>query len=294
MNKNGTLLSCLLVIAGLSASSAIAEPIAMNGPDGVYIPVVPVGEVKVESDKKLRPSEEEEVLETFNRLVKEVQENEARAAKQREETFNEIISNTGKAIGEIEGNKEGTQGKKNEVLFSLFQNMFSISSVMGKPKRTDVASIPDADEESSKRKRESIREQELTALSQQSAGTAGQTMLPVEGDDAQIETLDSVWISPGLAAAVAVLHSPLSTHPYVRALLKYEVLYKNPEVMAALQAAHEKIEGIYEMAKAGYGQIRYKGIILPRAFLPLIDGHWIGPMGDAYELVGWSQRIENS
>jgi hypothetical protein len=84
----------------------------------------------------------------------------------------------------------------------------------------------------------------------------------------EYHVVDSVYIGKSFIYAQKMLHPPANLHPYLKWLLYVRNL--TPAMMEQYLATRESVAAIYAQAKAGQGNIRYKGKIYG-AFLPFAE-----------------------
>ncbi len=84
----------------------------------------------------------------------------------------------------------------------------------------------------------------------------------------QYRVVNSVYIGKEFIYAQRMLHPPANLHPYLKWLLYTRNL--TPQMMEHYLATHESVEAIYTQAKAGQGNIRYRGKVYG-AFLPFAE-----------------------
>lgn len=82
------------------------------------------------------------------------------------------------------------------------------------------------------------------------------------------QVMDSVYIGKNFIYAQKMLHPPTNLHPYLKWLLYTRNL--TPQMVESYLATREAVGAIYEQAKAGRGNIRYRGNVYG-AFLPFAE-----------------------
>jgi len=89
-----------------------------------------------------------------------------------------------------------------------------------------------------------------------------------KGQSQKFQVIDSIYIGKDFIRAQKMLHPPANLHPYLKWLLYTRNL--TPRMMETYLATRKAILDIYGRAKAGQGDIRYRGKVYG-AFLPFAE-----------------------
>ncbi len=100
------------------------------------------------------------------------------------------------------------------------------------------------------------------------AGVREMTLTELYVKSREYRVVDSVYIGKDFIYAQKMLHPPANLHPYLKWLLYTRNL--TPRMVEHYLATREAVGAIYGQAKAGQGNIRYKGKVYG-AFLPFAE-----------------------